>query len=232
MKKAFTLAEVLITLGIIGVVAAITIPGLMTAYKAHVLKTSFLKNYSVIQQVVRRMEDDEIPIEQFKTYFKNYLAGATYCGAVNNTLYGDKNGSSCFNKQNGLYKPINGTGTIPAGYMDDAQYILADGTNIMFEWDGEHFFDGSHYWIYMDINGYKNPPNIAGYDLFVFQIIDGKLLTFGDKGTNINKTAITPELHCDPKASRGYYNGFACTHRAKAEADYFKWAIKNIKNKK
>ena len=32
-KKAFTLAEVLITLGIIGVVAAITIPGLITKYQ-------------------------------------------------------------------------------------------------------------------------------------------------------------------------------------------------------
>ena len=39
MKKAFTLAEILITLGIIGVVAAITIPGLITTYKAHQLRS-------------------------------------------------------------------------------------------------------------------------------------------------------------------------------------------------
>lgn len=37
-KKAFTLAEVLITLGIIGVVAAITIPMLMTKYHKLLLK--------------------------------------------------------------------------------------------------------------------------------------------------------------------------------------------------
>lgn len=39
MKKsiAFTLAEVLITLGIIGVVAAMTIPNLITSYKVHVI---------------------------------------------------------------------------------------------------------------------------------------------------------------------------------------------------
>lgn len=48
MKKdmkltGFTLAEVLITLGIIGVVAAITIPGLITTYKAHQLHSQFLK---------------------------------------------------------------------------------------------------------------------------------------------------------------------------------------------
>lgn len=33
MKKGFTLAEVLITLGIIGVVAAVTIPALVTTYQ-------------------------------------------------------------------------------------------------------------------------------------------------------------------------------------------------------
>ena len=33
MKKAFTLAEVLITLGIIGVVAAMTMPSLIQNYK-------------------------------------------------------------------------------------------------------------------------------------------------------------------------------------------------------
>lgn len=50
MKKfGFTLAEVLITLGIIGVVAALTIPRLITTYKAHRLHAQFLKSYSVIQ---------------------------------------------------------------------------------------------------------------------------------------------------------------------------------------
>ena len=45
-EPAFTLAEVLITLGIIGVVAALTIPSLITNYKARKLHTQFLKSYS------------------------------------------------------------------------------------------------------------------------------------------------------------------------------------------
>lgn len=44
-RGAFTLAEVLITLGIIGVVAALTIPSLITNYKAHRLRSQFLKSY-------------------------------------------------------------------------------------------------------------------------------------------------------------------------------------------
>ena len=43
VKLAFTLAEVLITLGIIGVVAALTIPSLINNYKAKRLHTQFLK---------------------------------------------------------------------------------------------------------------------------------------------------------------------------------------------
>ncbi len=41
-KNGFTLAEVLITLGIVGVVAALTIPNLRNAYKAHYLKSKFV----------------------------------------------------------------------------------------------------------------------------------------------------------------------------------------------
>lgn len=43
-KVAFTLAEVLITLGIIGIVVAMTIPTLMTNIKARKLRTQFLNH--------------------------------------------------------------------------------------------------------------------------------------------------------------------------------------------
>ncbi len=49
-KCAFTLAEVLITLGIIGVVAASTIPSLVSHYQRKVLETQFKKSYSVLSQ--------------------------------------------------------------------------------------------------------------------------------------------------------------------------------------
>ncbi len=62
VRFAFTLAEVLITLGIIGVVAAITIPGLMTKYHRHVVETKLAKFDSIINQAVRMSiaENDDI----------------------------------------------------------------------------------------------------------------------------------------------------------------------------
>ena len=47
-RTAFTLAEVLITLGIIGVVAALTMPGLIANYRERVLVTAAKKAYSTI----------------------------------------------------------------------------------------------------------------------------------------------------------------------------------------
>ena len=57
-KQGFTLAEVLITLGIIGVVAALTIPSLVSKYRKHVVETSLKKSYSVLSQILERSKAD------------------------------------------------------------------------------------------------------------------------------------------------------------------------------
>ena len=61
-QPAFSLAETLITLGIIGVVAALTIPGLMTKYHRHVVETKLVKFDSIINQAVRMSiaENDDL----------------------------------------------------------------------------------------------------------------------------------------------------------------------------
>ena len=47
-NKAFTLAEVLITLGIIGTVAAFTLPTLISKYQEHVIISKYKKMYSTL----------------------------------------------------------------------------------------------------------------------------------------------------------------------------------------
>jgi len=63
MKKAFTLAEVLITLGIIGVVAAITIPSLIANYQKRVIETTLKEDYSIMAQVNRLMIANEVDFD-------------------------------------------------------------------------------------------------------------------------------------------------------------------------
>ena len=55
-KSAFTLAEVLITLGIIGVVAAMTLPSLIGNYKKKQTVTQLKKSYTVLSQAVKMSE--------------------------------------------------------------------------------------------------------------------------------------------------------------------------------
>ena len=61
-KIAFTLAEVLITLGIIGVVAALTLPSVIQNYKKQVTVTQLKKAYSVLGQVVQKSIADNGPV--------------------------------------------------------------------------------------------------------------------------------------------------------------------------
>ena len=64
-KAAFTLAEVLITLGIIGVVAAMTLPTLIANYQKQVTLAKLKKAYSVLSQVLERNYYDHGDIGSF-----------------------------------------------------------------------------------------------------------------------------------------------------------------------
>lgn len=80
--KAFTLAEVLITLGIIGIVAAMTMPVLIQKNRANVVETRLQKFYSIINQSITLAELDygnkadwvsADTQDFFDKYLKNYL---------------------------------------------------------------------------------------------------------------------------------------------------------------
>ena len=58
VKKAFTMAEVLITLGIIGIVATMTLPALIGNYQKKVTATRLKRSYTVIAQTIERSKVD------------------------------------------------------------------------------------------------------------------------------------------------------------------------------
>ena len=58
-RNAFTLAEVLVTLGIIGVVAAMTLPTVIANVRYHELKTRLKKTYSELNQIAQKFYYDE-----------------------------------------------------------------------------------------------------------------------------------------------------------------------------
>lgn len=72
MRKyiGFTLAEVLVTLGIIGVVAAMTMPALIQNYRNQVVETRLKKFYSTMNQAIAMSIKDNGDVETW-TYFND-----------------------------------------------------------------------------------------------------------------------------------------------------------------
>ena len=234
VRLGFTLAEVLITLGIIGVVAAMTIPNLIANYRAHQLSSRFLESYSIIQQVFKQMEADDISLlptdyntgSYYKTFMK-YLQAPTDCGLGGNIglSAGNKKSKPCFNSNAGNtdvpYKTLDGKTNALSPLFDDGQIALQNGSLLLFE---NNIIEQRVY-VSVDLNGYNNKPNRWGYDLFTFQLKDGELKTMGAIGTDYTDM----NTYCS-KDSNSAFNGITCAQKAKENPqEYFKYVVKNMK---
>lgn len=231
MKKlAFTLAEVLITLGIIGIVAAMTIPALVNKYQKVVLETSLKKQYSIMQQALQKMQAEtgvtpnskiygrqafkEQYIKQFNVLIDCGLGSTDITDRVNASKYcaseqsKEDEGGRRYTQH---YKTYNKSKYLDPTLINNGQFVLSDGAIIMIEnWDV-----GSLY-ISVDVNGIAKSPNVWGEDLFTFQLMeDGKLLPMGMDGTQY-----LDEEFCS-KTSSSNYNGVACTYRALTDKTYW-----------
>lgn len=168
--KAFTLAEVLIVLSIIGVVAAMTIPIIMAYFQKQVAVTRLQKMYTNLSQVIKRSEADNGPIkgwdlgssngvglsaqQSFDTYWAPYLKISKNCATS----------ASCGYKTGGI-KTLDQTDIISIGTgADRVTVMLADGNMLIVRVPG-----GWIEQIYVDING-ANPPNRFGNDAFIFTL--------------------------------------------------------------
>lgn len=224
---AFTLAEVLITLGIIGIVAALTLPSLINNNKAKALEAGLKKGTSAINQALLRYENDNgepikadgnIGPQQLGNKIINYFNVVTDCGYAYSSSDTPKGcvpfiqGNSS-DKSSTIYKTLNGKSVIDLTYFDDRQFILADGSILFLENN-----DPSRIYISVDVNGYIKAPNRLGQDLFMFQIDqNGKLIPMGAKGSNYYSET---DNYCS-KTSTGNMNGAGCTAKALSDPKYF-----------
>ena len=168
---AFTLAETLIVMGIIGVVAALTIPNLnsSTADKEKVAKLN--KVYSNLQDAFGRAEAVYGPYDEwFQTDTTMDTQTTRFAERVGEFLKVSKN---CGHNVNGTcmttgqYKNIAGTHyvTTPVS-ADNVSAILADGTSILFS----KYTSDSTGIIFVDIDGPTKGLFKYGVDLFEFRV--------------------------------------------------------------
>ncbi len=222
-NKAFTLAEVLVTLGIIGVVAAMTLPSLVNSTRNKELEAGLKKAYSVISQAVMRMQSEEgliintenYPFGTFIPVFMKYFNGGKDCGlrGCESYEYGSSDIDAQLSKNYKIYSKKRYAGS---GYFDEGQYIMSDSMFIMIE---NNSAGGASILISVDVNGFYKKPNIWGYDVFTFEIdkTNGKLLPMGAPGTRWTDV----DTYCST-TSENRVNGAGCTYKAVSEKDYFK----------
>jgi len=173
MKRGFTLAEVLITLGIIGVVASLTLPALIQNHQKRSLEVATQKFYSIMSQAVRQYMADEgvddlrntaLSVDNYEDFaspeaiasIRNFVT--KYLKVVEEC---DHDANDCFAQK---YKNWSGEMTEAQYFPNEyyyrlrRDYVLADGSiiRIGYGWP----FD-----IYVDVNG-KKGPNRVGYDLW------------------------------------------------------------------
>lgn len=230
-KFGFTLAEVVITLGIIGIAAALTIPALINNYLAVEMKTRFDKAYSVISQAFELMKIDNEGYVDEKNYSQHRFALVfqRYFKTVQSSA-----GRANYDKDLPTYRNFAGNANFNQYLLDDGTLRLADGTLIFIEnpiisADAQY---NAHVYIFADINGLKK-PNMAGKDLFGFQVIDNKLIPMGANDNAIQKDSFfgngtsgkNEDDWCN-ETSKSIYNGLSCTYKALNDKNYFKKIFK------
>ena len=182
-SKGFTLAEVLITIGIIGIVAALTIPNLIANYKERVIGNQLKKVYSTLSQAIKIAESEygdisEWPVKDgdmsstntiYNYYIKPHLNITKEC----------KNSVECFSP----YDPQM------AHYYT---FQLNDGSMVALDINNKNEDPDSLYWSYgiknftlrnfitftVDVNGNKK-PNKSGEDVFRFFVSQKGLIPLG-----------------------------------------------------
>ncbi|MBP3924931.1 prepilin-type N-terminal cleavage/methylation domain-containing protein [bacterium] len=163
-RCAFTLAEVLITLGIIGIVAAVTMPTLLSSHHKKVYVTTLQKVHNDLSQAIGKYMSDqrveslnESQLAQsgdgMNEFFTNYMNVVKDCGSSY---------TPCFASG---YKKIGGTSSSITGECG-ASVTLANGVAICATSGVTNAGDVISFAV--DING-PDEPNTYGRDFFTFQ---------------------------------------------------------------
>ena len=218
-KAAFTLAEVLITLGVIGVVAAVTMPTLIAKFKEKQTVTAVKEAYSIFSQaylrVVNEYDSLENLVDSNATQKENatrmfqelskYLKKVKSCDVDNDCMgdvYINLTGKS-LNRSWDNFANVQ-TGVLPNGIS----FWVLSGNNAQGNFSGQ---------LGIDING-KKRPNQLGVDFFIFYIEgNGKILPGGSAAhynnyKNLSMYTDGRFTACNIDGDYDYnYNGYACT---------------------
>lgn len=208
-KTAFTLAETLITLAIIGIVAAITIPSLMQSTQDAELKSAWKKSYATLSNATTQIVNENggsiagvcptnYDHDCIRNLYKPYLKYQKVCDS-------SQTEGNCWSKFGNFYfwDGIQVTSSDFGGSW--SSLVLNDGSFILFINNSGDCTTSTFNLercgrISVDINGFKK-PNKMGKDLFNIHLLKDKIKPYGTQGDSL-------EDKCE--GSTGLYSGYGC----------------------
>ncbi len=216
--KAFTLAETLITLTIIGIIAAVTVPTLIHTYTEAATISKINKTYSTFSNAFDTLVAEYGPPDIWDNKTNSGLA-TMFSKKIKtrNICYNIK--ESCFPKL--TYKTLSGVEredffwTAQMGQQQDMSVSFQFKSPNCRGWNAYAFEATSEkhpYYhacgtIIVDVNGTKK-PNKFGVDTFEFTFTERKLLP---SGLNTNSYYDNLNNKCNMKSTSYNDNGLFCT---------------------
>lgn len=214
IKNSFTLAEVLITLGIIGVVVAMTVPVIMAQIQERQFREAAKAAYSKASQVVQQMKTDngsDLSMS-YGTYGSNFASD--FMGYFK--IIQDCGQYVCFSATaTDLYNSLCGAPMANNSIFQGSQFIDATGCLWGISWSSVTGAFGKD--IVIDVNGYTKGPNVLGRDVYGFSIKGEKLTPMGAAGAHYD--TVSGPSYC----AKGYVRasqGFGCMEYVMQGTDY------------
>ncbi len=197
-RKGFTLAEVLITLGIIGVVAALTIPTLVANYRKKQILVNLKNTYSIMSNWVKLSEIDNGPMSSWPTgekmdvnvfwvkYMLPYFANARLCSSK---------GTCGYKGDNVNHDTDWSCGDSWGVFTSDTRllFMLKNGVVVFMPRNSQDAEGNPLYTnlVYIDVNG-TSGPNKCGADVFVFSRANGTFKPY----THNSKSCYNDPYYC------------------------------------
>ena len=197
-KSAFTLAETLIVIGIIGVIASLTIPSLSNETNSKEAVTKLKKTQAILEDAYGRAEAQYGPLSDWTTVdtktFTQRMTGSMKLSKVCSTTAAD---TGCFGNlaTANFLKPSDGTTAAALSAVTTGKVILSDESAIAFYIEDANCSKdvtggnaslpdlqkvcGS---VTVDINGPSKGKSLWGKDLFAFYITKHGLYPVGMDG--------------------------------------------------
>lgn len=166
----FTLAEVLVTLGIIGVISAMTLPTLVKNHQRQVYVTQLHKVYNELSQASEAYITGRNAINLFEAGLSSQNGVSNFVQSQMKTVKNcETTFTDCFASE---YKNMNGSVVTNYNAANASCYALPSGASICLSFPGRVVLIGrGRVDIVVDVNG-KQGPNIVGRDLFTMGMGD------------------------------------------------------------